>query len=139
MKISIVCGSQKAALAAEKMQTAMYDIHGTEARAFDTQNVDELYLQGGDAVVLADEGDNAAAINWLNEKGATLTLNGLLGAVLALDGGAADVLAMLGERETDVSASLALDGADEADLKAFGRDVAIKTAQLVGNWSLDFD
>ena len=59
--------------------------------------------------------------------------------VLCLDGGAADVLTMLGEQETDISASLALDGADEAALKAFGRDVAIKTAQLVGNWSLDFD
>ena len=63
----------------------------------------------------------------------------MLGAVLAVDGGAADVLAMLGERETDISASLALNSADEDALKAFGRDVAVKTAQLVGNWSLDFD
>lgn len=139
MKISIVCGGEKAALAAEKMQTAMYDIHGTEARVFGVEKVDELYLQGGDAIVLADEGDNTAVINWLNEKGAKLALSGLLGAVLAVDGGAADVLAMLGERETDISASLALNSADEDALKTFGRDVAVKTAQLVGNWSLDFD
>lgn len=139
MKISILCGGQKSALAAEIMQTAMYDIHGTEARIFTVDNADELYIQGGDALVLADDGDNAVVCEWLAEKGEKLALGGLLGAALAADGGSTDVLALLGEHDTDISAGLAIDGTDFASLKAFGYDIAVKTAQLVGNWSLDFD
>ena len=139
MKISILCGGQKSALAAETMQTAMYDIHGTETRIFTVDSADELYIQGGDALVLADDGDNAVVRGWIAEKGKKLALGGLLGAVFAADGGSAGVLALLGEQNADISAELALDGADDAALKKFGHEIAVKTAQLVGNWSLDFD
>lgn len=139
MKVSILCGGRKAAAAAEIMQTAMYDIHGTEVRIFTVDTADELYIQGGDALVLADEGDNSVVCGWLTERGEKLSLSGLLGAAFSADGGSKQVLTLLSENNADISAGLALNGTDSAALKAFGRDIAVKTAQLVGNWSLDFD
>lgn len=139
MKISIIYGGKRAHNAADIIKNAMYDIHGTEVRAFSADDTDELYIQGGDAVVLVDEGDLAKTREWLQSCAPALGLNSHIGAVMALDGGETELLELLGQVGPDISAGLAKSSDDRAALEQFGLEAARRTAQFVGQWSLDFD
>lgn len=138
MKISVLCSGEKALAAAETMRDAMYQIHGAEVRLFTADSADELYIQGADALLLAELDENTTLRDWLEEKSGSLILSGLLGAALSNDD-ADRLLSVLGFMGADISAKLICRKADMGALSAFGRETAVKTAQLVGSWSLDFD
>lgn len=139
MKISVLCGGEKALAAAEVIRDAMYEIHGAEVRIFTADSADELYIQGADALLLAEIDESSALSDWLDRKEQSLILSGLLGAVLS-ENNPEELLERLGCMGADISADLICRVTDDNELlRKFGRNTAIKTAQLVGNWSLDFD
>lgn len=135
MKITILCGAN-GDKAAEKVMSGMYEVQGSELRCYPLDKFDEMFLLGGDALLMAAEADEA--FDWIEKYGKKMSFSNLLGAVLTFDQKGEQISAALNELGLITAPSL-IKSYDEETAVDFGRLIAQKAAQLIGQWSLEYD